>query len=182
MGAATSLVEQITTRNERNRLPAAADTTRIGVINADVACLVQRGAIRARQTQTGRALKRYEPFDAPRTRPVTCGQSDGKYLLSRNRWRTRLIRNYSVLSRFDGPGCGSASDRVSELNTSGRTGEGRVLMLAVHHQSHFHLLIEASKIDLLQMQRKLWSDVDAEKQEWNVLQYASIVLERLAAT
>ncbi|GBP11145.1 hypothetical protein EVAR_91753_1, partial [Eumeta japonica] len=32
--------------------------------------------------------------------------------------------NYSVLSRFDGPGCGSASDRVSELNTSGRTGEG----------------------------------------------------------
>ncbi|GBP46338.1 hypothetical protein EVAR_39715_1 [Eumeta japonica] len=64
-----------------------------------------------------------------------------------------------VLSRFDGPGCGSASDRVSELNTSGRTGEGRVLMLAVHHQSHFHLLIEASKIDLLQMQRKLWSDV-----------------------
>ncbi|GBP06298.1 hypothetical protein EVAR_3624_1 [Eumeta japonica] len=41
--------------------------------------------------------------------------------------------NYSVLSRFDGPGCGSASDRVSELNTSGRTGEG-VLMLAVHHQ------------------------------------------------
>ncbi|GBP24487.1 TBC1 domain family member 9 [Eumeta japonica] len=33
--------------------------------------------------------------------------------------------NYSVLSRFDGPGCGSASDRVSELNTSGRTGEGR---------------------------------------------------------
>ncbi|GBP53251.1 hypothetical protein EVAR_88135_1 [Eumeta japonica] len=34
-------------------------------------------------------------------------------------------RNYSVLSRFDGPGCGSASDRVSELNTSGRTGEGR---------------------------------------------------------
>ncbi|GBP41130.1 hypothetical protein EVAR_32583_1 [Eumeta japonica] len=34
--------------------------------------------------------------------------------------------NYSVLSRFDGPGCGSASDRVSELNTSGRTGEGRV--------------------------------------------------------
>ncbi|GBP90758.1 Interference hedgehog [Eumeta japonica] len=29
----------------------------------------------------------------------------------------------------------AASDRVSELNTSGRTGEGRVLMLAVHHQS-----------------------------------------------
>ncbi|GBP00412.1 hypothetical protein EVAR_55912_1, partial [Eumeta japonica] len=45
---------------------------------------------------------------------------------------------------LDGPGC-SASDRVSELNTSGRTG-GRVLMLAVHHQSHFHLLIEASKL------------------------------------
>ncbi|GBP62122.1 WD repeat-containing protein on Y chromosome [Eumeta japonica] len=35
-------------------------------------------------------------------------------------------KNYSVLSRFDGPGCGSASDRVSELNTSGRTGEGGV--------------------------------------------------------
>ncbi|GBP13955.1 Bardet-Biedl syndrome 4 protein homolog [Eumeta japonica] len=33
--------------------------------------------------------------------------------------------NYSVLSRFDGPGSGSASDRVPELNTSGRTGEGR---------------------------------------------------------
>ncbi|GBP76585.1 hypothetical protein EVAR_58101_1 [Eumeta japonica] len=36
--------------------------------------------------------------------------------------------NYSVLSRFDGPGCGSASDRVSELNTSGRTGEGSNVM------------------------------------------------------
>ncbi|GBP28678.1 hypothetical protein EVAR_19719_1 [Eumeta japonica] len=47
-----------------------------------------------------------------------------------------FARNYSVLSRFDGPGCGSASDRVSELNTSGRTGEGRVSMLAVHHQKH----------------------------------------------
>ncbi|GBP57088.1 hypothetical protein EVAR_36756_1 [Eumeta japonica] len=34
-------------------------------------------------------------------------------------------RNTAPKSRFDGPGCGSASDRVSELNTSGRTGEGR---------------------------------------------------------
>ncbi|GBP54836.1 hypothetical protein EVAR_87909_1 [Eumeta japonica] len=41
------------------------------------------------------------------------------------RWKRFPVKNYSVLSRFDGPGCGSASDRVSELNTSGRTGEGR---------------------------------------------------------
>ncbi|GBP93485.1 hypothetical protein EVAR_32912_1 [Eumeta japonica] len=61
--------------------------------------------------------------------------------------------NYSVLSRFDGPGCGSASDRVSELNTSGRTGE------CCSSSKSFHLLIEASKIDLCKMQRKLWSDV-----------------------
>ncbi|GBP38026.1 hypothetical protein EVAR_13066_1 [Eumeta japonica] len=33
-----------------------------------------------------------------------------------------------LISRFDGPGCGSASDRVSELNTSGRTGEGSNVM------------------------------------------------------
>ncbi|GBP40059.1 hypothetical protein EVAR_19188_1 [Eumeta japonica] len=54
--------------------------------------------------------------------------------------------NYSVLSRFDGPGC-SASDRVSELNTSGRTGRKGVNVGGSSSKS-FHLLIEASKIDL----------------------------------
>ncbi|GBP91003.1 hypothetical protein EVAR_69892_1 [Eumeta japonica] len=40
------------------------------------------------------------------------------------------------------------SFRWTTAEQSGEVGEGRELMLAVHHQSHFNLLIEASKIDL----------------------------------
>ncbi|GBP18432.1 hypothetical protein EVAR_93834_1 [Eumeta japonica] len=84
--------------------------------------------------------------------------------------------------RFDGPGCGSASDRVSELNTSGRTGEGRVLMMAVHHQSHFHLLIEASKIDLCKCKGNCGAMCGCRKAGMKCSAVCFHCSERLAAT
>ncbi|GBP27464.1 hypothetical protein EVAR_14285_1 [Eumeta japonica] len=64
--------------------------------------------------------------------------------------------NYSVLSRFDGPGCGSASDRVSELNTSGRTGEGRGVNVGGSSSKSFSFINSESSITLLQVSPEQW--------------------------
>ncbi|GBP00969.1 hypothetical protein EVAR_2268_1 [Eumeta japonica] len=63
-----------------------------------------------KEAETRNRLELIKVIDA--TRKVTA-----------RRCKWELLRPQS----FDGPDCGSASDRVSELNTSERTGEGRKL-------------------------------------------------------
>ncbi|GBP24060.1 hypothetical protein EVAR_27283_1 [Eumeta japonica] len=57
--------------------------------------------------------------------------------------------------RFDGPGCGSASDRVSELNTSGRT-EKEGVNVGGSSSKSFSFINSESSITLLQVSPEQW--------------------------
>ncbi|GBP32367.1 hypothetical protein EVAR_25622_1 [Eumeta japonica] len=69
--------------------------------------------------------------------------------------------NYSVLSRFDGPGCGSASDRVSELNTVGEL-EKEGVNVGGSSSKSFHLLIEAYSISPTVFNSETRSDAEPQ--------------------
>ncbi|GBP26010.1 hypothetical protein EVAR_84570_1 [Eumeta japonica] len=90
------------------------------------------------------------------TRPYSVKPSISDFVIASitmvvNNSSPHRIGNYSVLSRFDGPGCGSASDRVSELNTSGRTGEGRDVNVGGSSSKSFSFINSESSIMLLQV-------------------------------